>query len=277
MKRKRKGIVCEGIKWVFTVCFLVIYLYPILLIMFSSLKTKAEMARNPSGPPESITFEYFAKAFENMRYDRAVMNTAVLAFSVTVLLLLMSSMAAYAIARKGKKYNGIYYLFLAGMLVPFQVTMIPLYRIMMDLKLINTLRGVACVYLATRAPFSIFLLTGFVKSVPVELEEAAYIDGAGVYRTFGTIVFPLLKSPLTTVAVLNIFTVWNDFLMPMLFLQSRDKLTLTVTLANFQGMYFNDWSMIFAGVCMIVLPVLLVYLSAQRFIISGITAGAVKG
>lgn len=134
-----------------------------------------------------------------------------------------------------------------------------------------------CVYLASLAPFSVFLLTGFVKSVPLELEAAAYIDGAGLYRTFFTIVFPLLRGSLATVAVLNTFTIWNDFLMPMLFLQSKNKLTLTVTLANFQGMYFNDWSMIFAGVCLIVFPMLVIYLCAQKFVINGITAGAVKG
>lgn len=132
-------------------------------------------------------------------------------------------------------------------------------------------------YLATLAPFSVFLLTGFAQSVPRELEEAAYIDGAGLYHTFFSIVFPLMKGSLATVAVLNTFTIWNDFLMPMLFLQCKNKLTLTVTLANFQGMYFNDWSMIFAGVCMIVLPMLIIYLCAQKFIINGITAGAVKG
>ena len=196
---------------------------------------------------------------------------------VVGVLLVTASMAAYAIGRKGKKYNWIYFLFLSGMLVPFQMTMIPLYQFLMGLRLINKLSGVMCVYLASLAPFSVFLLTGFVKSVPLELEAAAYIDGAGLYRTFFTIVFPLLRGSLATVAVLNTFTIWNDFLMPMLFLQSKNKLTLTVTLANFQGMYFNDWSMIFAGVCLIVFPMLVIYLCAQKFVINGITAGAVKG
>lgn len=124
---------------------------------------------------------------------------------------------------------------------------------------------------------SVFFLTGFVKTVPKELEEAAQCDGAGLYRTFFTIVFPLLKGALATVGILCTFSIWNDYLMPMLFLQSRDKLTVTVMLADFQGMYSNDWSMIFAGVCLIALPMLIIYLIAQKAIIGGITSGAVKG
>lgn len=277
MKKFRKMSVGEILKAAAALIFLVVYLYPIILIFFSSMKTKTEMANNPSGIPKEITLDYFKKAFDKMDYFRSAGNSALIVIIAVTLILIMSSMAAYAIARKGKKYNGIYFLFLAGMLVPFQMTMIPLYQFLMKFNLINKLSGVTCVYLATLAPFSVFLLSGFIKSIPKELEEAANIDGAGIYRTFFSIVFPLLKGPLATVAVLNTFTIWNDFLMPMLFLQSKEKLTLTVTLANFQGMYFNDWSMIFAGVCLIVLPMLIIYLCAQKFIINGITAGAVKG
>ncbi|MBP3468316.1 MAG: carbohydrate ABC transporter permease, partial [Lachnospiraceae bacterium] len=137
--------------------------------------------------------------------------------------------------------------------------------------------GVVFVYLGSLAPMAVFILTGFIKTVPRELEEAAYLDGAGIYRTYFTIVLPLLKSALVTVAITNALSIWNDFLMPMMFLQDRDKLTLTVMLSNFRGMYFNDWSMIFAGVCLIVLPMLIIYLFAQRYIVDGITGGAVKG
>lgn len=276
MKSKNK-LFGELIKLFLAAAFLIIYLYPVILIFFSAVKSKPEMAANPSGFPSAITFEYFKKAFEKMSYLQSMFNSASIAVVVVFVLLITASMAAYAICRKGRKYNWIYFLFLAGMLVPFQMTMIPLYKIMLNLQLINKLSGVMSVYLATLAPFSIFLLTGFIKSIPRELEEAAYIDGAGMYRTFFSIVFPLLKGSLSTVAVLNTFSIWNDFLMPMLFLQSKNKLTLTVTLSNFQGMYFNDWSMIFAGVCLIVLPMLIIYLCAQKFIINGITAGAVKG
>lgn len=256
---------------------LLVHLYPILLIFISAVKTKAEMAANPFGFPKEITWEYFIKAADKMQYGQSVWNSALIVVVVVGILLLTSSMAAYAISRRGGIYNIFYFIFLVGMLVPFQMIMIPLYKYLMNFHMINKLSGVMCVYLATLAPFSVFLLTGFIKSVPKELEESAYLDGAGCYRAFFAIIFPLLRPSLATVAVLNAFTIWNDYLMPMLYLQSKDKLTLTVTLANFQGMYFNDWSMIFAGVCLIVLPILILYLLAQKYIIGGMTAGAVKG
>lgn len=256
---------------------LVIHLYPIVLIFFSALKSKTELAKNPAGFPIDITFDYFIKAIQKMDFLQSFMNTAFITVLAVVILIVMNSMTAYAICRRGKVYNIIYFLFLAGMMIPFQMRMIPLYKFMNDVGLLNKLAGVIFVYLGSLAPMGIFLLTGFVKSVPKELEDAARIDGAGMYRTFFTIVLPLLKGPISTVAIFNTFTIWNDFLMPMLFLQKRDKLTLTVTLANFQGMYFSDWSMIFAGVCLIVAPMIVIFLVAQKYVINGITAGAVKG
>lgn len=262
-------------KIIVAVGFLMVYLYPIALVFLSSLKSKKEMALNPSGLPQNITFEYFKKAFESMNYVRTIGNTMIIAAAAVVLILVCASMAAYAIARR--KYNGIYFWFLAGMMVPFQMRMTPLYKMILKMGLMNNLFGVVCIYMGSLAPMAVFILTGFIKSVPRELEEAAYLDGAGVYQTYFTIVFPLLKSALVTVAITNGLSIWNDFLMPMMFLQDRDKLTLTVMLSNFRGMYFNDWSMIFAGVCLIVLPMLIIYLFAQRFIVEGLTGGAVKG
>jgi raffinose/stachyose/melibiose transport system permease protein len=275
--KKRKNPARNIIKNIFSTLFLLVYLYPIILIFISSIKTKAEMAVNPFGLPKNITFQYFISAFSRMNYLQSAFNSVIVVVAAVSICLIITSMAAYAIARKGRMYTIFYYIFLSGMLVPFQMTMIPLYKFLLTLHLINRLSGVICIYLSSLSPFSVFLLTGFVRNVPRELEEASYIDGCGIYHTFFIIVLPLLRGSLATVAVLNSFGIWNDFLMPMLYLQSRNKLTLTVTLANFQGMYFNDWSMIFAGVCLIVAPMLVLYLSAQRFIIKGITAGAVKG
>lgn len=268
-----KGIVTSLI----CICGLVIYLYPIFIILVSALKSKSELAKNPSGFPKEITFEYFIKAFDKMNYLKTTGNTIVIVLTVLVFTLLTSSMAAYAICRKGKKYTWLYFIFLAGLMMPFQMRMIPLYKMIVNLKLINKLMGVALVYCGSRAPMAVFFLTGFIKTVPKELEEAAQCDGAGLYRTFFTIVFPLLKGALATVGILCTFAIWNDYLMPMLFLQSREKLTITVMLSNFQGMYSSDWSMIFAGVCLIALPMLIIYLIAQKAIIGGITSGAVKG
>lgn len=272
--KKKSSKILSVLLWLVAI----IHIYPVLLVLMSSVKSKHELAANPFGIPTEITFQYFKQAFKTMHYTRSFLNTVIIAgFSVTILLLI-ASMVAYAVARKENKfYNFIYMFFLAGLIVPFQMTMIPLYKIMLATKLISTFQGMVFFYLSFLAPFSVFLLTGFIKTVPRELEEAAYIDGCGLYRNFFNIVLPLLRPALSTVAVLNLFSIWNDFLPPMLYLQKSASMTLTVQLNSFRGMYVNDWSLIFTGVCMIVAPMLVIYIFAQRFIISGITAGAVKG
>jgi len=255
-----------------------LHVYPLILILFSALKSKSELAYFPFSPPKRITFEHFHTALETMSYFRSLFNTVLLTALSVGLITLIASAAGYAIARRGGWfYNGLYLFFLAGLIVPFQMTMIPLYKLIIKLHLINTFTGVTSVYLSLLIPFSLFFYTGFVKNVPKELEEAAVIDGAGMLRTFASVVFPLLKPATATVAVLNAFVVWNDFLMPLLFLPSRGKQTLVVQLFNFVGQYFNNWSPIFAAILLIVYPMLIVYLFAQRFMIKGITAGAMKG
>jgi len=274
MKKSKKNIVMSILLWLIAL----IHVYPIFVILISSVKSQAEIAVNPFGIPKNITFKYFAQAFNKMHYLQSVCNTVLIAIISVAVVLLVSAMAGYAIARKNTHfYKSIYMLFLAGLIVPFQMIMIPLYKTMMGTKLISTYQGMIIYYIATLAPFSIFLLVGFVRTVPKELEEAALIDGCGIYKTFFKIVFPLLTPSLTTLAVLNVFTVWNDFLAPMLYLQKSSMMTLTVQLSSFRGMYFNNWSLIFTGVCLIVAPMLLVYIFSQKYIISGITAGAVKG
>jgi raffinose/stachyose/melibiose transport system permease protein len=148
---------------------------------------------------------------------------------------------------------------------------------MLALRLINTYPGLVLVYVALQTPFALFLFTGFIRSVPVELEEAAVIDGCGLYGVFARIVFPLLRPAIATMSVLVSFVIWNDFLQPMLFLTSRDRKTLVVQLFSFVGQYFNDWSPIFAAICLIVYPILILYVVAQKSIIRGMTAGALKG
>ena len=275
LKLKRPGLkFISVIMWIIAI----IYIYPILILLISSVKTTGDLAANPFGLPREITFQYFLQAFNTMHYLRSLFNTSLIAVLSVSILLIISSMAAYAIARKNNRfYNGVYMLFLAGLIIPFQMTMIPLYKVMNSTKLINTYQGMIFFYLALLCPFAVFLLTGFVKTVPKDMDEAAKIDGCGLFRTFFIIVFPLLKPALSTVGVLNLFAIWNDFLAPMLYLQKSSTMTLTVQLNSFRGMYVNNWSLIFTGVCMIVAPMLVIYIFAQRYIISGITAGAVKG
>lgn len=255
----------------------ILHVYPIFLVVLSSLKSRADLAKNPFGLPKEWAFENYMQAFDKMNYFQSFANSVIVVLITMVPLIIFSSMAAYAIVRKGGKYNWLYMVFVFGLIVPYQMIMIPLYQTVKNIGLLDSHVGLAVVYLALFAPFSVFLFTGFIKSVPLELEEAAYIDGCGTYRTFFLIVFPLLKPGIATIAVLNIFNIWNDFLQPMMFLSTRSKNTLVVQIYQFVGQYTNNWPLIFSSICIIVVPIFVVYVFAQKYIIGGITAGAVKG
>jgi raffinose/stachyose/melibiose transport system permease protein len=264
----------QAILWVVAA----IHAYPILLVLLSSLKSTEELGRNPAGLPRSVTLEFFRNAFQSLHYFRSLFNTVLIAAVSVTLLVIVASSAAYVITRRANGfYNKLYVFFMAGLIVPFQMTMLPLYKLIRSLGLMSTYRGIICIYLAMLAPFSIFLFAGFIKTVPVELEESAKIDGCGLYRSFLIIVFPLLRPAIATVAVLDMISIWNDFLMPMLFLQKNQVKTLIVQVSSFFGQYFSDWSSIFASICLIVYPMILIYLLTQKVIIKGITSGAVKG
>lgn len=274
---KRKSIVSsillQGVLWLAGL----LHIYPIFLVLISALKSTEELAKNPAGLPKQITFEFFANAFDSLHYFRSLFNTVFIAAVSVMVLIIITSAAAYAITRRANWfYNKLYVFFMAGIIVPFHMTMLPLYKLIRSLGMMNTYRGIIFIYLALLAPFSIFLFAGFIKTVPIELEESARIDGCGLYRTFLTIVLPLLQPAVATIAVLDIISIWNDFLMPMLFLQKSQVKTLIVQVSSFFGQYFSDWSSIFASICLIVYPMILIYLLTQNLIIKGITAGAIK-
>jgi raffinose/stachyose/melibiose transport system permease protein len=256
----------------------IIYTLPILYLFISTFKTKSELYTNPFGLPKHFTFENFILAIKETNYVRSISNSGYIVAVTVFFIVLISSAAAYAITRKNNTfYNWLYIFFLAGMIVPFQMTMLPLYKVMLALHLMNKLNGAVCVYLGITSPFCIFLFSGFIKNIPRELEEAAYIDGCGIFFTFIRVVFPLLKPVIATVAVLESFNVWNDFMMPLLFLSDPNKRTIVVQLFAFTGQYESSWNMILASIFLILCPVLIFYIFAQKYIISGITAGAVKG
>ncbi len=171
----------------------------------------------------------------------------------------------------------IYIYFVAGLIVPLQLGLFPLYKEMHDLQLINTYYGVILLYIAVNLPFVIFLYTSFIKTVPRELEEAALLDGAGPMQIFWLIVFPLLTPVTATVAITSALSTWNDFFIPLIFLQRDGMQTLPLAIFNFVGQYNNNWPLIFASVIISSLPLIVLFLVLQRYFIKGITAGALRG
>lgn len=272
--KRKSNLSLELLLWIIAL----LHVYPIFLILLSSLKSKSELAMHPMALPKHVTWSHFSAALDSLNYLRSFFNTAVITILTVAGVIVLTTAAAYAISRRNTKlYGFLYVLFIAGLIVPFQMTMIPLYKMMVNLSMINTYYGIVLVYIAIQIPFALFVFVGFLKTVPRELEEAAVIDGCGMFKTFFLVVFPLLQPAIATIAIIVTFHTWNDFLQAMLFLPKTEMKTLVVQLFSFVGEYNNDWSSIFAAIMLIVYPIVLIYIFAQRFIIKGLTSGALKG
>ena len=261
-----------------TACLVLIYLSPLYLLFCIALKSKDEFARNNFGWPRKIIWSNLRDAMEQMDYSRALLNSVIIAGCSIALILLFASMASYALGRRKEKiYNNLYMFFLAGMMIPFQLTMLPLYKLINKMRLMGTYWGVVFLYVASYLPVAIVILTGFIKEIPTELDEAAIIDGSSLMYTFWHIIIPLIRAPLVTVLIFSVVGIWNDLLTPLLFLGSKHQ-TLIVKLYNFIGaFYVTEWTMMFAGSIMTMLPLLVVFLISQKYFIEGMVTGAVKG
>ncbi|MHA0857463.1 carbohydrate ABC transporter permease [Paenibacillus sp. CMAA1364] len=273
--RKRNLLLLE----IFLLIAAVIMLVPIYYLLVTTFKTPAEAALSPMGLPKSFMLDNYIKAFTAMNYPRALMNNLIINISSVSLLVIFSSMAAYAIARRPEKfYKRVYGFFLIGLMVPFQISLIPLYKIVTGLGVMNTLVGVILVSVfCINMSFSIFLFKGFINTIPYELEEAAAIDGCRKFTIYWIIVFPLLKPIIATVCILNALAVWNDFMTPLLFLQSPNKAVILLEVYKNVGPFSTDWTAFFPMMVLGIAPMVIFYLFMQRFIISGVVAGSVKG
>lgn len=257
-----------------------VMMLPIYYMVVTTFKTPAEATLSPLGLPTNITFANYAKAIKAMNYPRALMNNVIISGVAIIFLIVFASMAAYAISRnsKNKSFKFIYSIFMIGLIIPFQIAIIPLYRIISGMGLMDTHLGVIMISVfCINLPLSIFLFRGFINTVPEELEEAAFIDGCGIFKSFWVIIFPLLKPIVATVVILDALAVWNDFMTPLLFLQSPKKAVLLQEVYKNVGPFSTDWTSFFPMLVMATLPLVVFYLIMQRHIIDGVVAGAVKG
>jgi raffinose/stachyose/melibiose transport system permease protein len=251
---------------------------PLIVLLSVALKSPTDLLNNPLGWPTRFVWSNFADAWNNAALGQAFFNSVLITGITLVGLILFGAMAAYPLARfTGPWSQRIYLYFVAGLIVPLQLGLFPLYKEMHDLQLINTYHGAILLYIAANLPFVIFLYTGFIKTVPRELEEAALLDGADPIRTFWLIVFPLLRPVTATVAITSALSTWNDFFIPLIFLQRDGMQTLPLAIYNFVGQYNNNWSLIFASVIISSLPLIVIFLVLQRYFIKGIAAGALRG
>ncbi|WP_018759902.1 carbohydrate ABC transporter permease [Paenibacillus terrigena] len=256
-----------------------IFMIPIYYLIITTFKTPADAVAHPMGLPVNITFDNYIRAFKAMNYLHVLGNNLIITISSVAGIVMFSTMAAYSLVRRTNHFNRIVFLlFMVGMMVPYQMGILALYKQVAQLGLMNTLTGIVLIEICYSLPFSIFLIKSFISStVPFELEEAARVDGCGVWRTFWQIVFPLLTPVIATVAILNTLGVWNDFMTPLLFLQSRSKGVLLLEVFRNIGQFSTDWTNFFPMMLLAVAPLILFYIFMQKYIINGITSGSLKG
>ena len=258
----------------------IVYCLPFYLLVAIALETTAQTYKTPLSFPRPPQFGNFSEAWRTGGQgglSHALVSSLIITLSSVVGLIVLGSLCAYTIARRcGRLSNLVYVLFVIGIILPFQLAIIPLYVAMRHLGLVGSYLGMIVLNIGLLMPLTVFLYTGFIRALPRDYEEAARVDGAGILRTYARVVFPLLRPITATVAVLVGIIVWNEFFIALIFLGGSRYQTVPVALYSFVGEYVARWNLIFAGIAITIAPILAFYLFAQRHLIRGFSAG-VKG
>ena len=272
----RRFILLSLVMWCVTILFLAPFY---VLIIYAFKPREATMLKNPLAFPDTLYLQNFVEAVQKSDFLRAFTNSTVSTVCGVVVLVLICSMAAYIVVRRGNnRFYGVWqYIFLASVMLPFQTIMFPLYKNLMNLHLLNSRPAYVLVSVGFQMGFDIFLYCGFIKTVPVELEEAAAIDGCSRMGIFWRIVFPLLQPVPMTVVVLSALGIWNDYQIALVVVSKEAVRTLPVAQQSFIGQQISYLNLASAACLLSILPMFFLFLFLQKFIVQGVTAGAVKG
>jgi N-acetylglucosamine transport system permease protein len=266
--------------YLFLIAWAVIVIFPMLWTVVTSFKTDQEIFFSPWLPPAQLMWENFTRALIKANIGLYFINTMIVIIPAIFFTLLFSTMAGYVLARyefPGNRF--IFYAFMGGMLFPVMLALVPLFFLLQSFKIGDSFFGLILVYIAYSLPFTVFFMTGFLKTLPSELVEAAIIDGAGNYQLFFKIIIPLAKNGLVSMGIFNFLGQWNQYILPLVLLTSSGKYVLSQGLAflQHQQRYQSDWSGLFAAIVLIMVPTLIVYIIFQNQIQKGLTVGALKG
>lgn len=271
MKNKKNPIIA-----IFGFILAIVWLFPFYLMLSNSFKTKKEIFTNTLGLPQEATFENYPQAFQDLDFIKTLFNSLLITVCSVVLIVLVSSLASYALQRVKSKYsNFVFMMFVAAMLIPFQSVMIPLVTIFGKAQSLNMV-GLIFMYVGFGSSMSIFLYHGAMKSIPIALDEAAIIDGATRMQIFRHVILPMLKPTTVTVALLNTMWIWNDYLLPSLVINKEGTQTIPLRMFFFFGEYTKQWHLALAGLVIAIIPVIIFYFFMQKQIIAGVADGAVK-
>ena len=253
--------------------------YPIYMAVASSLKTQQEMIRSFITLPSKLYLGNYAEIFRDKGFVSSLYNSVLITAMSLVLIITVIPLLSYSLERNSERrgYKIAFIYIMLGIFIPFQIVMLPIVKIMSNVRLLNRV-GMVIIYLALSVPKMSFLYFGFMKSIPLEVEESAFIDGAGIWKIFVRIVYPLLRPMTASVIILQGLWIWNDFMTPLIILNKQSKFwTLPLFQYNFMGEFVSKYNLVFAALVLSMLPILLLYIFMQKNIMQGLTEGAVKG
>lgn len=277
--KKTRNIAANVLVILLAVC----WLFPVYIVFVNSFKNRSELYESILALPKHLSFEYYEKAIDKMNFLHALGNSLLVTVVSIVFIVVFASMTAWMLVRTNNVLSTVIFnIFVATMLIPFQTLMMPLMQEMgwirdtLHIPMMDNMGGLVYMYIGFGASMAVFLYHGFVKSIPVSLEEAATIDGCTKLGVFWKIVFPMLKPTTMTVIILDVIWIWNDYLLPSLVLSSKANRTIPLSTFSFFGQFTIQWNMAMAGLMLTIIPVVIFYLCAQKYIIKGVAAGAVK-
>lgn len=279
MERAEKYNVGLLVLEIFIVIIGLLFLSPFYFVLVNSVKTLGEILVDAASMPLTYHWSNYVKVWDIIEFPKVMFNS----FQITVIsvagIVMISSMTAYRLVRRPTLFNKILFnVFVASMIIPFQSVMLQLVRVTSLLELRGNLLGIVVCYLGFGLALSVFLFHGFIKTVPLEIEEAAVVDGCTPYGVFFKIVFPLLRPIMATIIILNSLWIWNDYLLPVLVIGgNKELLTIPLAITRFFGQYTKQWDMALAGLTIGIAPIIVFFLALQKYIVEGITAGSVKG
>ena len=276
----RRKKISHVIMWIVLLVLFICFIFPFILVVLNVFKTKGDITSNPLSliGAHGFTFDNFPEAMKKMNFLTVFGNSLIVTVCSTVLTIVLSSMTAFVIVRNGrwKLCTLIFSLMIASMVIPFQVLMVPIVSVYGGV--LNSRITLILMHVGFSMSMAVFMFHGAIKTnIPLELEEAATIDGCNRWKTYWKVVFPLLKPTIATVGIINAMAYWNDYLLPSLVLKKKDLYTIPIATQAFYGTYSTDIGLIMAALLLAMLPILILYVFLQRYIVEGVTSGAVKG
>ncbi|SFE61807.1 raffinose/stachyose/melibiose transport system permease protein [Paenibacillus catalpae] len=256
-----------------------LFIAPFYFVLVNSVKALGEIMVDAASLPDKYLFSNYSKVWDIIKFPKALWNSILITGISVTGIVIISAMTGYRLVRKPSVFNKILFTcFISAMIIPFQSVMLQLVRVTSFLELRANLFGIVICYLGFGLSLSVFLFHGFIKSVPLEIEEAAVVDGCSPYGVFWRIVFPLLRPIIVTVIILNGLWIWNDYLLPVLIIGSnKDLTTIPLAITRFFGQYTKQWDLALAGLTMGIMPIIIMFLMLQKHIIEGISSGSLKG